>query len=84
MLRTFALIFSALIQAPGFCPGIGSTVAVTTVAVPGDPLRLPERSRRLLAHADGTRVARFTSINKPDPYINLENKVTGGNLHVRW
>src|SRR5579864_9780398 len=34
--------------------------------------------------ADGTKVARFTSINKPGPYINLENKLTGGNLHVSW
>jgi hypothetical protein len=27
--------------------------------------------------ADGTKVARFTSISKANPYINLENKVTG-------
>lgn len=32
--------------------------------------------------ADGTRVARFTSANKAQPYINLVNKVTGANLHV--
>jgi hypothetical protein len=33
---------------------------------------------------DGMRIARFTSANKPSPYINLENKATGGNLHVRF
>lgn len=27
--------------------------------------------------ADGTRVVRYTSVNKPNPYINLENKATG-------
>jgi RHS repeat-associated protein len=32
--------------------------------------------------ADGTKVVRFTSAGKPDPYINLTNKATGGNLHV--
>lgn len=34
--------------------------------------------------ADGTRIARFTSVSKPMPYINLVNKTTGGNLHVRY
>jgi RHS repeat-associated protein len=34
--------------------------------------------------ADGTRVARFTSVNKAQPYVNLVNRVTGGNLHVSW
>jgi RHS repeat-associated protein len=34
--------------------------------------------------ADGTKVYRITSINKPQPYVNLENKTTGGNLHVRF
>ncbi len=34
--------------------------------------------------ADGTRVARFTSAGKPDPYINLTNNETGGNLHVHF
>jgi hypothetical protein len=34
--------------------------------------------------ADGTKIARFTSVNKPQPYINLENKMTGGNLHVQY
>ena len=34
--------------------------------------------------ADGSRVYRITSINKAQPYVNLENKVTGGNLHVRF
>jgi RHS repeat-associated protein len=34
--------------------------------------------------ADGTKVARFTSVDKASPYINLENKVIGGNLHVSW
>jgi RHS repeat-associated protein len=34
--------------------------------------------------ADGARVARFTSANNAEPYINLQNKVTGGNLHVRF
>jgi hypothetical protein len=33
--------------------------------------------------ADGTKVARWTSAGKPDPYINLTNK-TGGNLHVQF
>jgi hypothetical protein len=32
----------------------------------------------------GDKVARFTSAGKAEPYINLENKTTGGNLHVRW
>jgi hypothetical protein len=34
--------------------------------------------------ADGQRIYRTTSLNKAEPYINLENKATGGNLHVRW
>jgi hypothetical protein len=34
--------------------------------------------------ADGTKVARFTSIGKVQPYINLVNKTTQGNLHVSW
>jgi len=34
--------------------------------------------------ADGTKVYRITSINKVQPYINLENKVTSGNPHVRF
>src|ERR1700736_1742383 len=29
--------------------------------------------------ADGTKVARWTSAGKPDPYINLTNTETGGN-----
>jgi hypothetical protein len=29
-------------------------------------------------------VARFTSASKPSPYINLENKAEGGNLHVSF
>jgi hypothetical protein len=33
---------------------------------------------------DGTRIYRITSIDKPDPYINLVNKSTGGNLHVHF
>jgi RHS repeat-associated protein len=33
--------------------------------------------------ADGTRVARWTSAETKG-YINLVNKTTGGNLHVRW
>ncbi len=34
--------------------------------------------------ADGTKVVRYTSANNlDDPYINFENKQTGGNLHVR-
>jgi len=33
--------------------------------------------------ADGSRVARFTSAGTGE-YINLVNKVTNGNLHVRW
>jgi hypothetical protein len=33
---------------------------------------------------DGTKIARFTSINKAAPYINLINKITGGNLHVSF
>ena len=32
--------------------------------------------------ADGTRIAWVTSASKADPYINLVDKVTGGNLHV--
>jgi RHS repeat-associated protein len=34
--------------------------------------------------ADGQRVVRLTSAGKSGPYINLENKVTGGNLHVYY
>jgi hypothetical protein len=34
--------------------------------------------------ADGQRVYRITSIDKPQPYVNLVNKATGGNLHVRF
>ena len=34
--------------------------------------------------ADGSKIARFTSASKPQPYINLVNKTTGGNLHVRF
>lgn len=34
--------------------------------------------------ADGSKVARFTSAAKAQPYINLVNKATGGNLHVRF
>jgi RHS repeat-associated protein len=34
--------------------------------------------------ADGSKIARYTSADKAQPYINLENKATGGNLHVRW
>jgi len=34
--------------------------------------------------ADGTKVYRTTSIGKAEPYVNLGNKSTGGNLHVRW
>jgi hypothetical protein len=33
--------------------------------------------------ADGTKVARFTSADTKG-YINLENRTTGSNLHVRW
>jgi RHS repeat-associated protein len=34
--------------------------------------------------ADGTKVARWTSAGKPDPYINLTSNETGGNLHVQF
>ncbi len=34
--------------------------------------------------ADGTKVYRITSINKAQPYVNLVNRTTGGNLHVRF
>jgi RHS repeat-associated protein len=34
--------------------------------------------------ADGTKVYRTTSINSAQPYVNLVNKVTGGNLHIRF
>ena len=33
--------------------------------------------------ADGTKVARFTSAETKG-YVNLVNKITGGNLHVSW
>jgi hypothetical protein len=33
--------------------------------------------------ADGTKVARFTSAESKG-YVNLVNRITGGNLHVRW
>jgi RHS repeat-associated protein len=34
--------------------------------------------------ADGQRIYRITSINKAQPYVNMVNKTTGGNLHVRF
>jgi hypothetical protein len=34
--------------------------------------------------ADGNKIARFTSVGKAQPYVNLVNKATGGNLHVRF
>ena len=34
--------------------------------------------------ADGTKVYRTTSVGGAQPYVNLVNKVTGGNLHVRF
>ena len=34
--------------------------------------------------ASKLKVVRYTSIDKAQPYINLVNKVTGGNLHVGW
>ena len=34
--------------------------------------------------ADGSKVARYTSIDKAQPYINLVNRITGSNLHVGW
>jgi RHS repeat-associated protein len=34
--------------------------------------------------ADGLKVFRITSLNKPQPYVNLVNRATGGNLHVRF
>jgi RHS repeat-associated protein len=34
--------------------------------------------------ADGTKIVRWTSIDKAQPYINMVNKLTGGNLHVGW
>lgn len=34
--------------------------------------------------ADGTKVYRITSLNKAQPYVNLVNRTTGGNLHVRF
>ncbi|MBS1839379.1 MAG: hypothetical protein JST77_00860 [Acidobacteria bacterium] len=33
---------------------------------------------------DGSKVYRITSLNKPQPYVNLVNRATGGNLHVRF
>lgn len=33
--------------------------------------------------ADGTKVARFNNAGTKG-YINLENRTTGSNLHVRW
>jgi hypothetical protein len=33
---------------------------------------------------DGTKIARWTSAEKAQPYINLVNKLTGSNLHVGW
>lgn len=34
--------------------------------------------------SDGSKIARFTSVGKAQPYINLVNKATGGNLRVRF
>jgi RHS repeat-associated protein len=34
--------------------------------------------------ADGMKIARNTSANNAQPYINLVNKAIGGNLHVRF
>ena len=36
-----------------------------------------------LKSADGNKIARFTSAVSKG-YINLENKLTGSNLHVKW
>ena len=33
---------------------------------------------------NGEKVARWTSAGKTDPYINLTNTKTGGNLHVHF
>ena len=33
---------------------------------------------------DGQRLYRTTSIDKAQPYVNLESKTTGGNFHIRW
>ncbi len=32
--------------------------------------------------ADGTKIYRITSISKAQPYVNLVNRATGGNLHM--
>jgi RHS repeat-associated protein len=37
-----------------------------------------------LKSVDGTKIARWTSAGKPRAYINLANKLTGGNLHVHF
>jgi RHS repeat-associated protein len=34
--------------------------------------------------ASGDKVYRVSSITKAQPYVNLENKLSGGNLHVRF
>jgi RHS repeat-associated protein len=34
--------------------------------------------------ADGSKVYRVTSMGKAQPYVNLVNRTTGGNLHVRF
>lgn len=34
--------------------------------------------------ADGQRIYRSTSLGKAEPYVNLESKASGGNLHVRF
>jgi RHS repeat-associated protein len=34
--------------------------------------------------ANGERIYRTTSLGKAEPYVNLESKVSGGNLHVRF
>jgi len=54
---------------------VGEGARVLTDRSTGEPIGLMS--------ADGTKVARFTSAETKG-YINLENKTTGSNLHVRW
>jgi hypothetical protein len=53
---------------------VGPGARVITESGTGEPVGF--------ASADGTKIARYTSADKG--YINLVDKQTGSNLHVRW
>jgi len=64
---------------------VAESIAKKFVGEGGRPL-LDRTTGKVIGEisADGTKVVRWTSIDKAEPYINMENKLTGGNLHVGW